>query len=179
MTAQAKGALERSHRFMRSNFLPGRCFANHIDFQDQLDRWCERINGRLHRSVRAIPAQRLMEERSRMRPLPERLPDLDRRFVIRVPQQPYLRFDRCDYSLDPRFAGRRVEVRVSQRELLAIALDTGELACRHRRCFAGGLTFTDPAHQTQLQRLRSERRARHEIDVEIRPLERYDRLIPA
>ena len=176
---QAKGALERSHRFMRSNFLPGRCFANHIDFQDQLDRWCERINGRLHRSVRAIPAQRLMEERSRMRPLPERLPDLDRRFVIRVPQQPYLRFDRCDYSLDPRFAGRRVEVRVSQRELLAIALDTGELACRHRRCFAGGLTFTDPAHQTQLQRLRSERRARHEIDVEIRPLSRYDALIPA
>ena len=26
--AQAKGALERSHRFMRSNFLPGRSFAN-------------------------------------------------------------------------------------------------------------------------------------------------------
>jgi hypothetical protein len=176
---QAKGALERSHRFMRSNFLPGRRFANHIDFQEQLDRWCEHVNSRMHRTVRAVPAQRLMEERSRMRPLPERPLDLDRRFVIRVPQQPYLRFDRCDYSLDPRFAGRRVEVRVSQREVQAIALDTGELVCRHRRCFAGGLTFTDPAHQTQLERLRNQRRARHEIDVEIRPLSRYDALIPA
>ncbi len=29
---QAKGALERSHRFMRSNFEPGRVFANHLDF---------------------------------------------------------------------------------------------------------------------------------------------------
>ena len=114
-----------------------------------------------------------------MRPLPDRLPDLDRRFVIRVAQQPYLRFDRCDYSLHPRFAGRRVEVRVSQRELQAVALDTGELVCRHRRCFAGGLTFTDPAHQTQLERLRNQRRERHEVDVEIRPLSRYDALIPA
>ena len=34
---QAKGQLERSHRFMRSNFEPGRVFANHLDFQDRLD----------------------------------------------------------------------------------------------------------------------------------------------
>jgi hypothetical protein len=114
-----------------------------------------------------------------MAPLPARLPAADRRFVIRVPPQPYLRIDRCDYSLDPRFAGRRVEVRVSQREVRAIALDSGELAASHRRCFASGLTFTDPAHQSQLERLREQRRHRHEIDVEIRPLERYDRLIPA
>ena len=69
---------------------------------------------------------------------------LDRRFVWRVPQQPYLRFDTNEYSLDARLAGRRVEVRVSQGELRAVALDTGELACRHRRSFARHLTFTDP-----------------------------------
>jgi hypothetical protein len=95
-----------------------------------------------------------------------------------VPQQPYLRFDTNDYSLDPRLAGRRVEVRVSQRELLAVALDSGEIACRHRRCFAKHLTFTDPAHQRELERLRGERRGR-EPDIEIRPLARYDALIPA
>ena len=87
-----------------------------------------------------------------MRPLPARLPDTDRRFVTRVAQQPYLRVDRNDYSIDPLFAGRRVEVRVSQTEVTAVVLDTGELACRHRRVFAGGLTFTDPAHQTELER---------------------------
>lgn len=57
-------------------------------------------------------------------------------------------------------------------------LDTGELACRHRRSFAGGLTLTDPAHQSELDRLRVRRRGR-EVDVEIRPLARYDQLIPA
>ena len=176
---QAKGILERSHRFMRTNFEPGRTFANHLDFQAQLDAWCDRVNGRVHRTIRAVPAERLVEERARMRALPERLPDMDRRTVVRVPQQPYVRVDRNDYSVDPRFAGRRVEVRVSQREVIAGVLDTGELAARHRRSFAGGLTFTDPAHQTQLEQQRARRRQRHEVDVEIRPLSRYDRLIPA
>jgi hypothetical protein len=177
--AQAKGALERSHRFMRSNFEPGRRFANPLDFQLQLDGWCDRVNRRVHRTVRAVPAERLLEERARMRPLPKRLPDTDRRSVVRVPQQPYLRLDRNDYSIDPRFAGRRVEVRVTQKHVTAAVLDSGELACRHNRVFAGGLTFTDPAHQTELARQRARRRQRHEIDVEIRPLARYDRLIPA
>jgi transposase len=176
--AQAKGVLERSHRFMRSNFEPGRQFANPIDFQLQLDGWSDHANQRVHRTIRAVPAERRLQERARMRPLPERMPDLDRRFVARVPAQPYLRVDRNDYSIDPTFAGRRVEVRVSQTEVIAVVLDTGELACRHRRVFAGGLTLTDPAHQTELERLRARRRNR-EVDVEIRPLSRYDALIPA
>jgi len=176
---QAKGVLERSHRFLRSNFEPGRRFANPLDYQDQFDGWCETANQRVHRTIRAVPAERLAEERARMRSLPDPMPDLDRRFVTRVPAQPYLRWDRNDYSIDPRFAGRRVEVRVSQEQVTAAVLDTGELAARHRRSFAGGLTFTDPQHQTELDRLRARRRQRDEVEVEIRPLSRYDALIPA
>jgi transposase len=78
---QAKGALERSHRFMRSNFEPGRVFANHLDFQDRLDAWTEKANRRVHRTIRAIPADRLADERKRTRRLPARMPDTDRRQV--------------------------------------------------------------------------------------------------
>jgi transposase len=177
---QAKGALERSHRFVHGNFEAGRRFANPLDFQDQLDGWCERINARVHRTTRAVVSERLAEERERMRALPKHLPESDRRFVTRVPAQPFLRFDRNDYSFDPRLVGRRVEVRVSQAEIGAVCLDTGELAARHARVFAGGLCFTDPAHQRALELLRGERRRRRsEPDVELRPLARYDRLIPA
>jgi transposase len=176
---EAKGCLERSHRFMRTNFEPGRAFANELDFQLQFDEWCDNVNARVHRTTRAVVAERLAEERTLMRPLPERLPDSDRRFVTRIPAQPYLRFDTNDYSLDPRLAGRRVEVRVSQTEITAAALDTGELACRHRRRYARHLTLTDPEHQRALDELRSERRRPRESDVELRPLARYDALIPA
>jgi hypothetical protein len=58
---------------------------------------------------------------------------------------------------NPAFVGRRVEVRVSQTEIRAGVLDTGELACRHRCVFAGNLTITDPAHQSEL-RARERRR---------------------
>jgi hypothetical protein len=37
----------------------------------------------------------------------------------------------------------------------AVVLDTGDVAAKHRRVFAGGPTITDPAHPTRLiQRLR-------------------------
>jgi transposase len=176
---QAKGALERSHRFVHGNFEAGRRFANEIDFQLQLDAWCDKVNSRVHRTTRAVVAERLAEEHALMRPLPEAMPDTDRRFVTRVPAQPYLRFDRNDYSLDPRLVGRRVEARISQTDITAVALDTGALACRYRRVYAGGLCFTDPAHQAALGELRQERRRPREVDVERRPLSRYDALIPA
>jgi hypothetical protein len=92
--AQAKGALERDHPFLHGNFEAGRRFANPLDFQTQLDRWCDRINRRKHHSTRAVVSERLAAERERMRPLPAQLPDVDRRWVTRVPAQPYLRFDR-------------------------------------------------------------------------------------
>ena len=110
-----------------------------------------------------------------MRPLPARAPDVDRRWVTRVAPDPYLRFDTNDYSLDPNLVGRRAEVRVSQRELIALALDTGELACRHERSFAKHRTITALEHARALRERRGERG--DEVVVEQRPLERYDRLI--
>jgi Mu transposase-like protein len=99
--------------------------------------------------------------------------------VLRVPPQPYVHVDRNDYSLDPRLVGRRVEVRVSQREIVAVVLDTGELAAKHRRVFAAGQELTDPVHQQALERQRLERhRGKPPAgeDVQVRDLSVYDRL---
>jgi hypothetical protein len=48
-----------------------------------------------------------------------------------------------------------------------------------RVCSPAGITLTDPAHQSALDELRGERRRAREPDVELRPLSRYDELIPA
>lgn len=97
--------------------------------------------------------------------------------MARVAEQPLVRVDRNDYSIDPVFAGRRVEVRVSQREITATVLDTDESAATHTRLFAGGLTILDPTHQNELETQRQRRRQRHQVDVEQRPLSVYDALI--
>jgi transposase len=176
---EAKCIVERHQGFMETNFEPGRSFASPENYQAELDAWEERVAGRLLRTVRARPAERLLAERERMRPLPERMPETELRFVMRVPPQPYLRFDANDYSLDPRFAGQRVEVRIGQRRIAATALHTGEAVAAHRRSFAKHLTFTDPAHQALLDQLRGARRAGPAVEVELRSLARYDALIPA
>jgi transposase len=170
---QAKGVVERLQGYLETNFEPGRRFANHLDFQLQLDAWSQKANARTHRGLRARPLDRLAEELQLMRPLPEREPDTDRRWVMRVPPDPHLRFDTNDYSLDPNLVGRRVEVRASQRQITAHALDTGELACCHERSFAKHRTITDLEHARALK----ERRGEREIVVQQRPLAVYDQLI--
>ncbi len=172
---QAKGAVERLQGYMETNFEPGRRFANELDYQLQLDQWFERANARTHKTLRARPIDRLIEERALMRALPAREPDVDRRWVTRVAPDPYLRFDRNDYSLDPRLVGRRVEVRASQREITAVALDSGELAARHERSFAKNRTITALEHARALRARRGE--PEPGVGVEQRPLSRYDALI--
>lgn len=173
---QSKGVVERLQGYAETSFEPGRSFASELDFQDQLDRWfVERANVRFHRTLRCRPLDRLAEELTVMRPLPE-LPDVDRRVVTRIAPDPYVRVDSNDYSLDPRLVGHRVELRVSQCEVIAVALDTGELACRHRRSFARHRTITALEHARALRGLRG---APAEPEVEQRPLASYDALIPA
>ena len=170
---QAKGAVERLQGFAETNFEPRRTFLNEVDFQDQLNGWFERINARTHKTLRERPADRLLQELELMTPLPHQPLDVDRRWVLRVPPDPHLRFDTNDYSLDPGLVGRRVEASVSQREVLAVALDTGELACRHQRSFAKHRTITDLAHARALRAGRTD----VEPVVEVRPLAHYDALI--
>jgi transposase len=173
---QAKGVVERMQDFIERSFEPGRTFANELDFQLQLDDWFDtRANPRHHKTLRCRPIDRLVEERGVMVPLPARAPDTDRRWVLRVPPDPHLRFDTCDYSLDPGLVGRRVEARVTDREVLAVALDTAELACRHRRSFAKHRTITALEHARALRAHRGQRDP--EPPVEVRPLARYDALI--
>jgi len=172
---QAKGAVERLQGYLETNFEPGRRFANHLDFQLQLDGWFEKANARTHKTLRCRPIDRLIEERQAMRALPERELDTDRRWVMRVPPDPHLRFDTNDYSLDPNLVGRRVEVRASQGEITAVALDTGEQACRHERVFAKNRTITALEHARALRERRGE--GESELVVEQRPLAVYDQLI--
>ena len=169
---QAKGAVERLQGFAETNFEPGRRFANERDFQDQLDRWFSKINGRQHTTLRARPIDRLADEQ--LTALPATMPDVARRWVTRVPPDPHFRVDTNDYSFDPALVGRRVEVSVDQREVRAVALDTGEIACRHARVFARHRTITALEHA---RALRAARRAPAETDVEVRPLAAYDALI--
>jgi transposase len=171
---QAKGVVERLQDYAETNFEPGRAFANELDFQDQLDAWFAKVNARTHKTLKARPVDRLAAELEVMTPLLAEMPDTARRWTMRVPPDPHLRVDTNDYSLDPALVGRRVEVIVDQQTVTAVALDTGEVACRHARVFAKHRTITALEHA---RALRAGRDVLAETSVEVRPLARYDALI--
>ncbi len=169
---QAKGVVERFQGYAETNLEPGRMFANELDFQDQLDAWTVKVNARQHRTTRARPCDRLVEELQVMGRLPETAPDTDRRWVARVAPDPYVRFDSNDYSLDPDLVGQRVEVRVGDREVTAVALDTGQVACWHPRSFARHRTIT------ALEHARALKRRRDGDGVELEPVVQARSLVP-
>ena len=104
---QAKGVVERLQDFAERSFEPGRVFANELDYQLQLDAWFdERANPRMHKTLRCRPIDRLVEEqRGDGAAAGVAAGHSIAAGCCGCPPDPYLRFDTCDYSLDPR-AGR-------------------------------------------------------------------------
>ena len=115
-----------------------------------------------------------------MMPLPPVLPDPSLRFSVRLPRDHYVRVDTNDYSVDPRFVGRRVDVHVT---LSGVTVTCGDVeVARHRRCLAKHQSILAPDHARALRRIRAEAVEAAtvepvEVTVEERDLAVYDQLI--
>ena len=181
---QAKGAVERFQGYLETSFEPARRFVNERDFQAQLDAWVdERANQRLHGALRGS-GRSSCSPRSTQR---WRRCRCWSRISIGARSSVSGRIRTCastrvDYSLDPRLVGQRIETRISQTRILAVARATGEIAVDHRRSYAKHRTITDARHQDTLEAMRAERlgaRIRPSDGVERRDLAAYSTLIPA
>ena len=147
---ETKGLVERANGYLETSFLPGRRFADVADFNRQLTGWLHaRANQRVHGTTRVRPAEAIFEDRGSMLTFPPVLPDPSWRFSTRLPRDHYVRVDTNDYSVNPRFIGRRVDVRVTLDEVIVTCAGT-EVA-RHRRCLA---TPSEPARSRTRQHAR-------------------------
>jgi transposase len=173
---EAKGLVERANGYLETSFLPGRRFDDVADFNRQLVGWLRRANQRVHGTTRVRPADAIWEDRGAMLSFPPVLPDPAWRFSTRLPRDHYVRVDTNDYSVNPRFVGRRVDVRVTLDEVI-VSCDGTEVA-RHRRCLARHQSLLAPEHARILRAMRAEQAIAAPIDtvVEQRDLAVYDRI---
>jgi transposase len=111
-TPQTKGKVERSISVVKHDFWPGVTFGDLDDLNRQAAQWCDRLNGRVHRTTRQRPIARWAEEK--LRPLPaafawERFATEERH----VSWDGYLSFDGVLYGLPSAaaVAGGVVQVR--------------------------------------------------------------------
>ncbi len=176
---EAKGLVERANGYLETSFLPGRRFDDVADFNRQLTTWLrQRANQRIHATTRMRPAEAIFEDRGSMLRFPPVLPDPARRFSVRLGRDHYVRVDTCDYSINPRFIGRRIDVQVTLDAVIATC--AGVEVAHHGRCLATHQTLTSPEHGQLARQLRAEHAA---IDaftaafVEERDLTVYDRAV--
>ena len=132
---------------------------------------------RHHRRVGAKVAHAWAAEKNYLYPLPDPLPDTDRRTEVRVSRDGFCRIGDVDYSTPPGLAGRRVSVRVSHREVV-IYVD-GRQVARHRRSYTPADVVLDPAHARALRLARQARTRLVAADADIPEVDLacYDALI--
>jgi transposase len=174
---EAKGMVERTNGYYETSFLPGRRFSDIEDFNAQLAGWLARANRRVHATTRRVPADMLAEDRGAMLAFPPVLPDPALCFSTRLARDHYVRVETNDYSVDPRYIGRRIGVRADLSTVVVTC--AGLEVARHRRCLAKHQTLLLPAHARALRQMREEtlERPKIETEVEERDLSIYDDIL--
>ena len=155
---ESKGVVERANGYLETSFLPGRSFEDIYDFNLQLHTWLtKRANQRIHATTRVRPAEAIFEDRGSMLAFPPVMPDVRWRASTRLPRDHFVRIDTNDYSVNPRYVGRRVDIAMSL-DQITVTCGGVEIA-RHRRCLAKHQTLIDPEHARVLRRMRTEAKA--------------------
>lgn len=115
-------------------------------------------------------------EKGFLAPLPDPLPDTDRRVEVRVTKDGFCRISDVDYSVPPGLSGRRVQARISPTEVVIFSEGT-EIA-HHRRSYVPAYVVLAADHARAL-RLAREAQARLQVadlQVDEPDLTRYDTL---
>lgn len=147
-----KGMVERHNGYLETSFLPGRRFVSPADFNAQLSEWLAQANTRTVRSIQGRPVDLLEVDYRSMLTLPPIAPSVGLTQRVRLGRDYYVRVDTVDYSVDPRFIGRFVDVTASLTEVRAVC--DGQPAARHARSWAKHGVITDPLHQATAATMR-------------------------
>jgi len=147
-----KGMVERHNGFLETSFLPGRTFASPADFNAQLGDWLAQANTRTVRSIQGRPTDLLEVDYRSMLTLPPLAPPIGLTQRVRLGRDYYVRVDTVDYSVDPRFIGRFVDVTASLNEVSVVC--DGHVVARHTRSWAKQGVVTDPDHRATAVQMR-------------------------
>lgn len=153
-----KGRVERAIRYVRDRFLAGRTITGIVDGDVQLGRFIADI---AHARPHPVLAPRtvgdvLADERERLLPLPNPVPETDLITPASVDRQAFIRFDTNRYSVPTRYAERTLTLVASDTYLRL--LDGAECVAQHTRSYSKGQVIEVAAHRAELYAER--RRAR-------------------
>jgi transposase len=156
-----KGKVERTIQYLRHGFFAARRFSSVEDLNAQLAEWIKRVAHA--RKVPGDPAGRLVsaaleEERPLLLALPEHPWNCELVKPVASGKQPYIRFDRNDYSIPHWLAGKPLTLVAS--ETLVRITNGSHVFATHARSYDEKQVIEDHAHIEELAR---EKRRAHEL----------------
>jgi transposase len=177
---EGKGQDERMIGYLQTSFLPLRRFESLEDLQHQHDTWARTVAfERRPRRLAGTVAEAWRVERGFLAALPNPRPSTDQHLEVRVAKDGFVRFGNVDYSVPPGHSGRRVQLHVSPREVVAFC--DGEELARHTRSYVPADVVLAPAHVRALRLEREAKRRLESADVAMPgvDLARYDAAVGA
>jgi transposase len=153
---QHKGKVERAIRYLRDRFLAARTITRVADGNVQLARFIADV---AHQRPHPVLALRtvgdvLADERARLLPLPDPMPDTDLVLPIGVDRQAFVRLDTNRYSVPTHLAERTLTLVAD--DVSVRVLDGQDCVAQHPRSFDRRQVIELPAHRASLV---AERRA--------------------
>lgn len=155
---EQKGAVENLVGWVKGSFFKQRRFVDESDLHQQLTEWHDDVNTkRPSRATRVIPAVRIADERSRLRPLRVAPADLALRIPLTVGPTGYVVHDTHPYSMPPDALGLPCTLWLYRDRVKIVA---GRHVAEHERKFARDEGSTLPAHRAQYVAAVSGKRAK-------------------
>jgi transposase len=139
--ANRSARVERMFHFIERGFLPGRRFTDWADANRQARAWCDRVNTRPKRQLKATPRELFAVEHAALRRLPRWVPEPYLIHERLVDVEGYITLHTNHYSVPTAFIGRRLEVRETQDRIVIsagpreISTHAREAEPRHRYVF--------------------------------------------
>jgi len=129
--ANRSARVEGPFDYVQNNFLAGREFRDWDDANAQAQKWCDRVNAKYSRKLRASRRELFASERLALKPLPDFVPEV---YVLHhriVDAEGYVSVRRNRYSVPYALIGRQLEVRESKERI--DIFDGPHLVASHRR----------------------------------------------
>jgi transposase len=131
---QQKGSVENLVKWVKGSFFKQRRFVDRADLEAQLSQWLAEVNReRPSRATGIIPAERLAEERARLRALRISPEDLALRIPVSVGPTAVVVHDTHSYSMPPETAGFPATLYLYRDRVRIVA---GRFAATHPRQFS-------------------------------------------
>jgi len=174
-----KGRVERSVRYVRDSLFAGLAWIDLADLNARAQRWMENIaQARPWAEDRSMTVREaLLEERPRLRLLALDGFPCDERIEVKVSKQPYVRFERNDYSVPCKFV-RRTLVVFAGMDQVRIFCDQ-ELVAKHARSFDKGAVIESQEHLLELKKRKRHARKGMSLDRLQRAVPRVEEIMVA